>query len=81
MNTLNNEDLVERFAKDAVEVMRRTVETLSEAEQREVMNTIFAGGEPEVRVRMSMGKGQRISVVIIDLQGELHLVRAAGGSM
>lgn len=77
---ITDQELIDRFGQDAAEVFGRTVNTLSDKEQHECLNAVFAGGQPEIRVRLVMGQGARISVCVVDKDGELHLIKAAGPS-
>ena len=76
-----NQELIDRFGQDAAEIFGRTVNTLSEKEQHECLNAVFAGGQPEISVRLIMGQCARISVCIVDKDGELRLIKAAGPSV
>lgn len=77
---ISNEALVHRFCQDAVKVMERSVNGLPDRDQRKLMAGVLGGGEFEVRVRLRRDQSPRITVSLIDKDGEWHLVAGAGPS-
>lgn len=69
--------LVQDLALDALKFMERAVNSLSDELQTRTMAGVAAGGQMEVRVRMTANAAPRISLVLIGDKGEIEL--AAGG--